>query len=288
MNAQEYMEKALLLEKNFTPENKAYFEKLRNYLAAASFFYDEKEVKSQIYQLAVDFQVAQDHGETAEEYFGDNPKEMANQLIKGFKKQSKARMVKFSGGMILISWLSTLITTFQSLDDLSINLWYYLLEAVGVMVFIRLFFFVLQQSIYDTKSPLLNKIKSNRILSTVIFAIMFMVICGSVGSALYLLPKNAILTLTPPIDLILITGISLLITLGIFFKRIPITYPFLLLLWGWVIPGILRRIPQFHSYFIGDAGTMLFIIIFGVSTLGFALIFSRIAKKELKKYHIEV
>ena len=45
MNAQEYMEKALLLEKNFTPENKAYFEKLRNYLAAASFFYDEKEVR---------------------------------------------------------------------------------------------------------------------------------------------------------------------------------------------------------------------------------------------------
>ena len=40
---------------------------------------------------------AQKHGESAEEYFGKNPKEIVNQLTKQFEKPSWNSMFKISG-----------------------------------------------------------------------------------------------------------------------------------------------------------------------------------------------
>lgn len=286
MKPEEYLANTMRLETSFTPENQEYFKKLRSYLNAASFFYDEKEVKSQIYQLAVDLHDAQSHGETAVEYFGDDPKGMANQLIKGFKKESKVRLFKFVGGMVLLTWFAFLITTFQNEDTLTINLWQYLVLGVASTVLIFSFFLMLRYSIYDTRSKLFNKLKKNHTLRSIALWFSFILILSITVAFLYFLPKNAVVQINPPADLILISGISILITLGIVIKRVSLTYPFLILLWGWTIPGILRRIPRFHPYFIGEHDTMIFLIILWVTCLGFAFAFSYIAKKELKKYNI--
>ena len=81
-----YRDKTNEISKQLSASNQKYFEDLREYLFFSSLFQDEYAVVAQVYEIANDLLEAQNHGETAEEYFGKNPKEMADELLRNTPK----------------------------------------------------------------------------------------------------------------------------------------------------------------------------------------------------------
>ncbi len=81
-----YRDKTMRFQNNCQQAIRKYFEDLREYLFFSSLFQDEYAVVAQVYEIANDLLEAQNHGETAEEYFGKNPKEMADELLRNTPK----------------------------------------------------------------------------------------------------------------------------------------------------------------------------------------------------------
>ncbi len=84
--AKYYREKMNQLEEQLLSENRQYFDDLRSYMLFSSLLYDEGEINEQIYVLANDLLAAQADGITAVEFFGSEPKQMADELISNSQK----------------------------------------------------------------------------------------------------------------------------------------------------------------------------------------------------------
>ncbi|AER21817.1 TPA: hypothetical protein U1456_001599 [Streptococcus suis] len=79
-------DKTNIIVDNLLPENKAYFDEIRDYMILKSFFKDEKAILEQIYSMVSDFKMAEVDGLTAVDFFGTDPKDMADQLLKNAPK----------------------------------------------------------------------------------------------------------------------------------------------------------------------------------------------------------
>jgi len=78
----EYLDAMNQLDKKLETEDRKYFTDLRAYMTTASFFKDEQAINEQLYQMYLDFLNAKNEGFTAEDFFGNDPKEMADQLFR--------------------------------------------------------------------------------------------------------------------------------------------------------------------------------------------------------------
>lgn len=84
----EYIKAMNQLDKKLEPENQKYFADLREYVNTFKFKKDELVIHQQLYQMYLDFLDAQEDGLTAEDFFGNNPKEMADHLLEEMPKTS--------------------------------------------------------------------------------------------------------------------------------------------------------------------------------------------------------
>lgn len=277
-----YRTKTKQVEENFTEENKQYYDKLSKYLSTASFYYDETEVSEQIFQFASDLLAAQENGETAQEYFGDSPKAMADQLIKGFKKQSKARQFKWITYISACGIISELLVSFGHGNRLQLNLWNYLITIAVVLLGIELFFYALHHTIYDTKYKLFNLIKNNKILSSIASFLIWSLLILSGGLLVVFSPKNFVYTVPQPADIILI-GIICLSLSVIVWRRNDIFRSFLIMIWLFPLPGFFRRIPSIDQFFNTDSGIYMSLGFMFLSMFLFIIVFSKYAKKAMPK-----
>ena len=85
---------------------------------------------AQVYEIANDLLEAQNHGETAEEYFGKNPKEMADELLRNTPKSRLIDQLNLIYIMVGVSWLVKLFNDFSSDSVLQLNLYSYVTTAV--------------------------------------------------------------------------------------------------------------------------------------------------------------
>ncbi len=83
---QVFRDKTNAIVDSLLPENKSYFDEIRGYMILKSFFKDEKAILEQIYSMASDFKMAEVDGLTAVDFFGTEPKVMADQLLKMHRK----------------------------------------------------------------------------------------------------------------------------------------------------------------------------------------------------------
>ena len=74
MKSAMYFEETQALMQTFSQEDQAYFQDLWDYFNLAGFLYEEKALREQVYNLAVDFSQASGDGLTAKDYFGLDPK----------------------------------------------------------------------------------------------------------------------------------------------------------------------------------------------------------------------
>lgn len=79
MKTVSYYEETQALMQTFSQEDQVYFQDLWDYFNLAGFLYKEEALREQVYNLAVDFSQAGADGLTAKDYFGLDPKIMADQ-----------------------------------------------------------------------------------------------------------------------------------------------------------------------------------------------------------------
>ncbi len=82
MKKNELIETNALLQESLTKENDKYYGNLLIYIRIMSFFRDIKKSEELLLAVLRDILDAQEQGISAEDYFGENPKEVADEIIK--------------------------------------------------------------------------------------------------------------------------------------------------------------------------------------------------------------
>ena len=109
-----YYEETQALVQTFSQEDQAYFQDLWDYFNFAGFLYEEKALREQAYNLALDFSQAGADGLTAKDYFGLDPKEMADQIIENMPKESTRSVLKYGAIISGIVIFYRLLSDFAS------------------------------------------------------------------------------------------------------------------------------------------------------------------------------
>lgn len=144
----EYLDAMNRLNKNLAPTDQDYFEKLRGYMGMSGLFKDELAINQQLYQMHLDFLNAKDDGLSAEEFFGNNPKTMADQLLEEIPRTTFKTLIQYIGIVAVIMWGTRFISDFKQSAPIVINPALYVFDLVLVFSLIMLIFKVIQISVY--------------------------------------------------------------------------------------------------------------------------------------------
>ena len=192
-----YRDKTNEISKQLSASNQKYFEDLREYLLFSSLFQDEYAVVAQVYEIANDLLEAQNHGETAEEYFGKNPKEMADELLRNTPKSRLIDQLNLIYIMVGVSWLVKLFNDFSSDSVLQLNLLFLCDNCCFSVVLVILFFFGCKNDLFKARF-FQSKLKKFLVL----WVIAMVWIGGLVLLNLYT-PNLFVVTLSYPMDMVL-------------------------------------------------------------------------------------
>lgn len=135
------------LREKLTDNNKEYYEKLLLYIRSAGLFYDDYEVESLLLQILQDIISAQNHGQSAEEFFGKNPQAAADELIHNLGKASKKEILKLVGLVFIISSFFSLLSALTT-GDKGINILVLILNGILSFLVVGIVFFILHKGIY--------------------------------------------------------------------------------------------------------------------------------------------
>lgn len=144
----EYLDAMNRLNKEFSAVDQDYFEKLRGYMGMSGLFKEEIAINRQLYQMHLDFMSAQEDGLSAEEFFGNNPKEMADQLLEEIPRTSFKTLLQYVGIVGVIIWGTRFMSDFNTSTPVVINPALYIFDLVLVFSLIMVLFKVIQVSVY--------------------------------------------------------------------------------------------------------------------------------------------
>ena len=195
-----YYEETQALVETFSQEDQAYFQDLWDYFNFAGFLYEEKTLREQVYNLALDFSQASGDGLTAKDYFGQDPKEMADQILENMPKESTRSVLKYGAIVSGIVIFYRLLSDFASQAVLVLKPLVYLTDAILGLLAVGLLYYLLRRLIFaEEKSK-----KAIYVAVVLILGIYF--ISETVG--VRFLPAFAWLTVPSPWDTLLMTGAS--------------------------------------------------------------------------------
>lgn len=86
MNSDNLIKANNLLRKKLTSENQKYYEDLLTYIRGKSTFNREKDVEQLLLEILHDLIDAQNNGQNAEDYFGNNPQTLADEILQTLPK----------------------------------------------------------------------------------------------------------------------------------------------------------------------------------------------------------
>ena len=193
-----YYEETQALVQTFRQEDQAYFQDLWDYFNFAGFLYEEKDLREQVYNLALDFSEAGADGLTAKDYFGQDPKGMADQIIENMPKESTRSVLKYGAIISGIVIFYRLLSDFASQAVLVLKPLVYLTDSILGILAVGLLFYLLRRLIFvEEKSK-------KAIYVAVVFVLGIYFASEIVG--VHFLPAFAWLTVPNPWDTFLITG----------------------------------------------------------------------------------
>src|SRR5699024_479387 len=156
----DYLDAMNQLDEQLESEDRKYFNDLRAYMTTASFFKEEQAVNEQLYQMYLDFLNAEEEGFSAEEFFGNNPKEMADQLLEQLPKTSFKTLLGYVGIAAVNLWSIRIVFDFSHSIDVVINPAIYLFDLVLVFTLVLLLFKLIQSSVYRKSTRKMNFIEA--------------------------------------------------------------------------------------------------------------------------------
>ena len=195
-----YYKETQALVQTFSQEDQAYFQDLWDYFNFAGFLYEEKALKEQVYNLALDFSQASGDGWTAKDYFGQDPKGMADQIIENMPKESTRSVLKYGAIISGIVIFYRLLSEFASQAVLVLKPLVYLTDSILGLLAVGLLFYLLRRLIFAEEKS------KKAIYGVVVLVLGIYFISEMVG--VRFLPAFAWLTVPSPWDAFLIIGAS--------------------------------------------------------------------------------
>ena len=193
-----YYEETQALMQIFSQEDQVYFQDLWDYFNLAGFLYKEEALREQIYNLAVDFSQAGADGLTAKDYFGLDPKEMADQIIENMPKESTRSVLKYGAIISGIVIFYRLLSDFASQAVLVLKPLVYLTDIILGLLAIGLLFYLLRRLIFAEE-------KSKKAIHVAIVLVLGFYFASEIVGVRFL-PALAWLTVPNPWDTLLMTG----------------------------------------------------------------------------------
>ena len=200
MKSAMYFEETQALVQTFNREDQAYFQDLWDYFNFAGFLYEEKALRGQVYNLALDFSQAEADGLTAKDYFGLDPKEMADQIIENMPKESTRSVLKYGAIISGIVIFYRLLSDFASQAVLVLKPLVYLTDIILGLLAIGLLFYLLRRLIFA-------EVKSKKAIHVAIVLVLGVYFASEIVGVRFL-PALAWLTVPNPWDTLLMTGAS--------------------------------------------------------------------------------
>lgn len=200
MKSAMYFEETQALMQTFSQEDQAYFQDLWDYFNFAGFLYEEKALREQVYNLALDFSQAGADGLTAKDYFGLDPKGMADQIIENMPKESTRSVLKYGAIISGIVIFYRLLSDFASQAVLVLKPLVYLTDIILGLLAIGLLFYLLRRLIFAEE----RSKKANHVAVVFVLGVYF----ASEIVGVRFLPALAWLTVPNPWDTLLMTGAS--------------------------------------------------------------------------------
>lgn len=200
MKSAMYFEETQALMQTFSQEDQAYFQDLWDYFNLAGFLYEEKALREQVYNLALDFSQAGADGLTAKDYFGLDPKGMADQIIENMPKESTRSVLKYGGIFSGIVIFYRLLSDFASQAVLVLKPLVYLTDIILGLLTVGIIFYLLRRLIFAEEKA------KKEIYVVFVLVLGFYFVSEIVG--VRFLPAIAWLAVPSPWDALLMTGAS--------------------------------------------------------------------------------
>ena len=200
MKSAMYFEETQALMQTFSQEDQAYFQDLWDYFNFAGFLYEEKALREQVYNLALDFSQAGADGLTAKDYFGLDPKIMADQIIENMPRESARSILQYGAIVPGIVIFYRLLSEFASQAVLVLKPLVYLTDIILGLLAIGLLFYLLRRLIFAEE-------KSKKAIHVAIVLVLGFYFFSEIVGVRFL-PALAWLTVPNPWDTLLMTGAS--------------------------------------------------------------------------------
>ena len=200
MKTVSYYEETQALMQTFSQEDQAYFQDLWDYFNFAGFLYKEEALREQVYNLAVDFSQARADGLTAKDFFGQDPKEMADQIIENMPKESTRSVLKYGAIFSGIVIFYRLLSDFASQAVLVLKPLVYLTDIILGLLAVGIIFYLLRRLIFAEE-------KTKKAIY-VAFVLVLGIYFFSEIVGVRFLPAFAWLAVPSPWDTLLMTGAS--------------------------------------------------------------------------------
>lgn len=200
MKTVSYYEETQALMQTFSQEDQVYFQDLWDYFNLAGFLYKEEALREQVYNLAVDFSQAGADGLTAKDYFGLDPKIMADQIIENMPRESARSILQYGAIVPGIVIFYRLLSEFASQAVLVLKPLVYLTDIMLGLLAIGLLFYLLRRLIFAEE-------KSKKAIHVAIVLVLGFYFFSEIVGVRFL-PALAWLTVPNPWDTLLMTGAS--------------------------------------------------------------------------------
>ena len=200
MKSAMYFEETQALMQTFSQKDQAYFQDLWDYFNLAGFLYEEKALREQVYNLALDFSQASGDGLTAKDYFGLDPKGMADQIIENMPKESTRSVLKYGSIFSGIVIFYRLLSDFASQAVLVLKPLVYLTDIILGLLAVGIIFYLLRRLIFAEE-------KTKKAIY-VAFVLVLGIYFFSEIVGVRFLPAFAWLAVPSPRDALLMTGAS--------------------------------------------------------------------------------
>ena len=200
MKTVSYYEETQALMQTFSQEDQAYFQDLWDYFNFAGFLYEEKALREQVYNLALDFSQASGDGLTARDYFGQDPKGMADQIIENMPKESTRSVLKYGAIVSGIVIFYRLLSDFASQAVLVLKPLVYLTDSILGILAVGLLFYLLRRLIFAEE-------KSKKAIYVAVILVLGIYFISEIVGVRFL-PTLGWLTVPSPWDTFIMTGAS--------------------------------------------------------------------------------
>ena len=237
-NAKELIELNNTYREQLNEENKEFYDDILVYIRAKSFFKDERQVEESLLEILTDIIEAQNQEVKASDYFGKNPKEISDEILKNTNKMSFKDMIKL---ILSTMGLYTLVTVLPKLINPSegLDLGKFFIGLVITFLFAEFIINFVGNTVYSNKS---------KKLTFTIVALFCIYICLIISMKQFL-PTMLEIKLTGAVG---ITIISILGVVGIIYGlKEKLFYSFLPIILVACTLGILNRL-EFTKFLINE------------------------------------